>query len=165
MNLFLKFKDFINENNISTSSDEIYYYGSNTKFSSFENVNNKTYKEFDIASWFFTKDINYAKSYGEYLYTVKLHVKKTFDTRKKEYFNLLISYLKDNGFDDNSIDNEMDEKYHHDLPYWTFDDAYYAATANKCDSIFLHEELDREVISIAVFDKDLIEILSIVKDD
>lgn len=141
----------------------VYYHGSKTKFDMFDLHNNKTYKEFDLPTWFFTKDIDYAQVYGNYIYTVNLNIKKTFNTEIPKHYDMLIQYMKNSGMDNQEIDNYLDERMYNGLPYWTCDDAYYAAKQNGFDSIFLQEELDNEVISIGVFDKELIEILDIIK--
>lgn len=55
----------------------IWFHGSNNKFDIFDLINNKTYKEIDLPVWFFTKDLNYAKTYGKYIYEVKLNIYNT----------------------------------------------------------------------------------------
>lgn len=141
--------------------EDIYYHASNSKFQNFALINNKTYKEFDIPSWFFTKDIDYAKSYGRYLYSVKLNVKNTFDVSKKGHYDLFINGLKEFGYGKNKINEVLDEQFYNGLPYWTCDDAFYVAKANGFDSILIQEELDKEVLSVAVFDVENIEIIKV----
>ena len=66
-------KEYLNEN----YSNDIWYHGSNNKFNMFDLVNNKTYMEIDLPVWFFTKDLDYAKTYGKYIYKVKLNIHNT----------------------------------------------------------------------------------------
>lgn len=139
----------------------LYYHGSNYKFEKFELTNNKTYKEFDIPSWFFTKDIEYAKSYGNFLYTVKLNLKNIFDTSNPEHYKLFIKQLREFGNKKKDIEKILDEQFYDGIPYWTCEDAFYTAKSNGFDSILIQEELDREVLSIAVFDSDNIDVLKI----
>ena len=145
----------------SINSKEIWYHGSNNKFYEFTNKDNKTYQEIDIPSWFFTKDLEYAKSYGKYLYIVSLDIKNTFNTENKEHFNIFINQLKDWNYKVEEINDIIDTEFNNGLPYWTCNDAIYTAASNGFDSIFIQEELDKEVLSISVFDSSLIKILSI----
>lgn len=148
-----KFNEFLFNN--------IYYHGSNNKFNEFTLYNNKTYKEIDLPVWFFTKDLDYAKTYGKYVYEVNLNIKNTFDTTNKNHFKLFIDYLKQYKKTKKEIDEILDEKFYNDLPYWTCDDAYYAAISNDFDSILIEEELEGEVVSIGVFDTKNIKIIKI----
>ena len=43
----------------------------------------------------FDKDLNYAKTYGKYIYNVKLNIHNTFDTSNKNHFDLFIDYIYD----------------------------------------------------------------------
>ena len=147
------------------NSNEIYYHGSNNKFNEFELFNNKAYKEFDIPVWYFTKDLDYAKTYGKYIYEVKLKINKTFNTLISEHYDLFLNYLKQENVSDSEIDSIFDEQFYKDLPYWTCEDAYYCAKYNKFDSILIQEELDSEVHSIGVFDKENIEIVNVISDN
>lgn len=140
---------------------DIYYHGSNSRFNEFDLYNNKTYREFDLPVWFFTKDLNYAKTYGKFIYEVKLSIKNTFDTTNNKHFQLFINYLKENNMNNKQINDVLDEKFYRDLPYWTCEDAYYAAISNNFDSILIQEELSNEVISTGVFHKNLIKIINI----
>ena len=135
---------------------DIWYHGSNNKFDIFDLVDNKTYKEINLPVWFFTKDLNYAKTYGKFIYEVKL------DTSNKEHFNLFIDYLKQDGKSDDEIDTILDEQFFKELPYWTCDDSYYCAISNGFDSILIAEKLENDVESIGVFNKDNIKIVSII---
>lgn len=87
MNLNKYIRQIIKEELSKIGSSDVYYHGSNNKFDEFSLNNNKTYKEFDLPTWHFTKDVNYAKTYGKYLYTVNLNIKKTFNT---EYRRIII---------------------------------------------------------------------------
>lgn len=149
------FNQFVNE----SKNTNIWYHGSNSKFDAFDLVNNKTYREIDLPVWFFTKDLKYAKSYGKIIYKVKLNVHKTFDTSNKRHFNLFIKYLKTDGKTSEEIDEILDEQFFKELPYWTCEDAYYCAISNGFDSILIAEDLERDIESIGVFDKDNIEII------
>lgn len=142
--------------------EEIWYHGSNNKFDEFTNKNNKTYQEIDIPSWFFTKDLEYAKSYGKYLYQVTLDIKNTFNTENEDHFNLFINQLKEWNYSIDDINNIIDSEFYNGLPYWTCNDAIYTAASNGFDSIFVQEELDKEVLSISVFNSSLIKILKII---
>ena len=142
-------------------NNNIYYHGSNSKFEKFDLTNNKTYKEFDVPSWFFTKDIEYAKSYGKFLYTVKLNIKNTFDTSNPAHYKLFINQLKEWGNKKSDIERILDEQFYNGIPYWTCGDAFYTAKAHGFDSILIQEELEREVLSVAVFNTDDIEVVSI----
>ena len=104
--------------------NSVWYHGSNNKFDVFDLIDNKTYKEIDLPVWFFTKDLNYAKTYGKYIYKVKLGIHNTFDTSKKEHFDLFIKYLKQDGKTDVEIDTILDEQFYKGIPYWTCNDAY-----------------------------------------
>ena len=141
--------------------DNIYYHGSKTKFEKFDLINNKTYQEFDIPTWFFTKDIEYAKSYGQYLYIVKLNIDNTFDTSNQNDYKLFINFLKEQNTTKAQKEKILDEQFYNGLPYWTCEDAFYVAKYNKFDSILIQEELEREVLSVAVFDSSVIEIKKI----
>lgn len=148
-------REYLNENYLN----DIWYHGSNNKFDMFDLVNNKTYMEIDLPVWFFTKDLDYAKTYGKYIYKVKLNIHNTFDTSNKKHFNLFIGYLKNDGKTNEEIDEILDEQFYNELPYWTCDDAYYCAVSNGFDSILIAEELERDVESIGVFNKDNIQII------
>lgn len=74
-------------------SDDVWYHGSNNQFDVFDLTGNKTYREIDLPVWFFTKDPDYARTYGKYVYTVKLDIHNTFDTSNKDHFDLFIHYL------------------------------------------------------------------------
>lgn len=137
-----------------------YYHGTNNMFNEFSLHNNKMYKEIDIPVWFFTQDLNYAKTYGSLIYEVNLNIKNTFDTSKKEHLNIFIDYLKSEGKDEDDIDVLFDEQFYSGIPYWTCEDAFYCALQNKFDSILIAEELESEVDSIGVFDKDNIQIVN-----
>lgn len=139
----------------------MYYHGSNNRFDEFSLNNNKTYKEFDLPTWHFTKDINYAKTYGKWLYTVNLNINKTFNTEDKNHYKLYLNYLKEQGYTQDKIENILDEQFYNNLPYWTNEDAYYCALSNGFDSILIQEELVGEVLSIAVFDVNQIKMLNI----
>lgn len=143
------------------SNENIWFHGSNNKFESFELYDNKTYQEIDLPVWFFTKDLDYAKTYGKYIYKVKLNINNTFDTSNKEHFNLFIKYLHEDGKTDIEIDNILDEQFSRELPYWTCNDAYYCAVSNDFDSILIAEELETDVESIGIFDEGKIEIVKI----
>ena len=152
INSFKKFESVTNN---------IFYHGSNTIFDKFDLVNNKTYKEFDIPCWFFSKDIEYAKTYGKYIYVVNLNIDNTFDLSNRSHLKLFEDTVERLGDD---LDQIMDEQFYKDLPYWTCEDAYYSAVENNFDSILLHEDLASEILSIGVFDKSKINILEIKKD-
>lgn len=161
MNLNKYIRQIIKEELSKIGSGDVYYHGSNNKFDEFSLNNNKTYKEFDLPTWHFTKDVNYAKTYGKYLYTVNLNIKKTFNTEDKNHYNLYLKYLKEQGYNKDKIENILDEQFYNNLPYWTNEDAYYCALSNRFDSILIQEELVGEVLSIAVFDVNQIQILNI----
>jgi len=144
-------------------NDKKYYHGSKSLFKEFDMTNNKTYMEFDVPSWFFTEDIEYAKKYGNYLYTVNLDINNTFDTSNPKHFNMFINQLKEWGNNKNQVNKILDEQFYNGIPYWTCGDAFYVAKMNGFDSIFIQEELEREVLSIAVFDTDLIKIVDVKK--
>ena len=145
-------------------SNDIWYHGSNNKFDMFDLVNNKTYMEIDLPVWFFTKDLDYAKTYGKYIYKVKLNIHNTFDTSNKNHFDLFIDYLKNDDKTNEEINDILDEQFYKELPYWTCDDAYYCAISNGFDSILIAEELERDVESIGVFNKDNIKIIQFVNE-
>lgn len=139
----------------------VYYHGSNSKFEKFDQINNKTYQEFDVPSWFFTKNIEYAKSYGDFLYIVKLNIKNTFDTSNPKHYKIFIDQLKEWNNNESDIDNILDEQFYNGIPYWTCGDAFYTAKSHGFDSILIQEELASEILSVAVFNPDDIEILKI----
>jgi hypothetical protein len=128
-------------------------------FKNFGLNNNKMYKEYDLPTWYFTKDLNYAKSYGSVLYSVKLNINNTFDTSNKKHYDMFIAYLEEDGKTEDEISDILDEQFYKELPYWTCADAYYCAISNNFDSIVIAEELEKEVESIAVFDSSVIQIL------
>lgn len=162
MNLKKVIRQIIQEEILKESDDGIYYHGSNNKFNEFDLVNNKTYKEFDLPTWHFTKDINYAKRFGKYVYFVNLEIDKTFNTENADHYKLYLDFLREyNNFSEEKIEKILDEQFYNGLPYWTNEDAYYCARSNGFDSILLQEELEGEVLSIAVFDVDQIQILDI----
>lgn len=161
MDLKKYIRQIIKEELSKIDSGDVYYHGSNNRFDEFSLNNNKTYKEFDLPTWHFTKDVNYAKTYGKYLYTVNLNIQKTFNTEDKNHYKLYLNYLKEQGYSKNKIDNILDEQFYNNLPYWTNEDAYYCALSNGFDSILIQEELVGEVLSIAVFDVNQIKILNI----
>lgn len=151
----------IKEEFLKEDNNDLYYHGSNNRFNEFSLKNNTTYREIDLPTWHFTKDINYAKTYGKYLYTVNLDIKKTFNTENESHYNLYINYLKEQGYSNDKIENIIEEQFYRNLPYWTNEEAYYCAAINGFDSILIQEELEDEVLSIAVFDIDQIQILKI----
>ena len=140
-------------------SDDVWYHGSNNQFDVFDLTSNKTYQEIDLPVWFFTKDLDYARTYGKYIYTVKLDIHNTFDTSNKDHFDLFIRYLQEEGKSKSEIDEILDEQFYKGLPYWTCEDAYYCAVSNGFDSILIAEELEREIESIGVFNRNYITIL------
>lgn len=144
----------------SVVSNTVYYHCSNNKFEEFNLSNNKTYKEFDIASWFFTKNLDYAKRYGKYVYECQLNIKKTFDTHKQLHHNMFIKYLNEQ-YNKNEIENILDEQTYNNRPYWTCADAFYCAKTHNFDSIIIEEELEQSIESIAIFDLKDIKILKI----
>jgi hypothetical protein len=148
------------KNIIKESIDNIWYHGSNNKFNTFDLINNKMYKEIDLPVWFFTKNLSYAKTYGKYIYKVRLNVNNTFDTSINKHFNLFLNYLKEEGKNEIEIDTILDEQFYKELPYWTCEDAFYCAFSNGFDSILIAEELESDVESIGVFDKDKIQIIN-----
>lgn len=157
--MITKYNSFVNSL-LETNTSGIWYHGSNNKFEKFDLIDNKTYKEFDVPSWFFTKDIKYAKTFGKYLYSVKLHLTNTFVTTKPKHLKIFLNQLKEWDYSNDKINNILDEEFYNQLPYWTCGDAFYIAKMNGFDSIMIQEELESEVISIAVFDKDNIEIIN-----
>lgn len=144
-------------------SKDKYYHCSNSKFDEFDSSDNKTYKEFDIPSWFFTKDIEYAKTYGKYLYEVELNIGKCFDTLKPSHMKMLKDYMESEGQSKEQMDNVLDEQFFQGRPYWTCADAFYAAVSNGFNSILIQEELEKEVLSIAVFDTSQIKITNVIE--
>jgi hypothetical protein len=140
---------------------KIYYHGSNNKFENFENYDNKLWKEINLSVWFFTEDLEYAKTYGKYIYEVELAIHNTFNTEKKEHFDIFLKHLKENKFSKKDIEKILDEQFFNDLPYWTCDEAFYAAVTNNFDSIFIEEQLEKEVVSIGVFDNSKIKIIKV----
>lgn len=161
MDLKKYIRQIIKEELSKIGSGDVYYHGSNNRFDEFSLNNNKTYKEFDLPTWHFTKDINYAKTYGKWLYTVNLNINKTFNTEDKNHYKLYLNYLKEQGYTQDKIENILDEQFYNNLPYWTNEDAYYCALSNGFDSILIQEELVGEVLSIAVFDVNQIKMLNI----
>lgn len=139
----------------------IWYHGSNNRFDTFDNVNNRTYKEIDIPSWYFTKNKEYAKSYGKYLYTVKLLIKNTFDTSNPKHMKIFVAQLKEFGYDNEKINDILGNEFVNDLPYWTNNDSIYIAAANGFDSILVQEELETDVPAVSVFKNEKIQILNI----
>lgn len=146
---------------IYESLDNVWYHGSNNRFNEFENSNNRTYKEIDVPSWFFTKDLTYAKSYGKYIYTVKLLIQNIFDTNNQNHMGMFINQLKEWNYSSKKIDEILSDEFVDGLPYWTCNDAIYVAAMNKFDSIHVQEELERDVLAVSVFDNTKIKILSI----
>jgi hypothetical protein len=69
--------------------------------------------------------------------------------------------LKNDGKSSKEIDKILDEQFFKEIPYWTCEDAYYCAISNGFDSILIAEELDKDVESIGVFNKDNIQIIKI----
>jgi hypothetical protein len=150
------------ENYVTDVTGRIYYHGSNNKFEQFELVNNKGYKEFDLPVWYFTEDIEYAKPYGKYLYSVKLNVNNTLDISNSLHYKIFIDYIENEySNDEDKIDEILDEQFYNGLPYWTCVDIYYCAISNGFDSVLIQEGLEDEVLSIAVFNVDVIEIVDI----
>lgn len=149
---------FIRPYKIFEKDSELYFHCSNDKFEKFDMSDNKTYKEFDIPSWFFTQDLEYARRYGKYLYTVQLDLGKCFDTEDPKHMKMFKDYLKEQEIDPEPI---FDEQFFMGRPYWTCADAFYAARSNGFDSILIQEELEKEVLSVAVFSLDQIEIIDV----
>lgn len=141
--------------------EDIYYHCSDKKFDDFENIDNKMYQETDVPTWFFTKDLEYAKRFGKWLYSVKLNLERTFDLSDNKHKKLFMSALEAWDYSEAKIDNIFDEQFVGDLPYWTCSDAFYVASMNGFDSILVAEELEKEVLSVGVFDTSRIEILNI----
>ena len=156
--LQISFIKYITEELTST----LWYHGSNMAFENFTLHNNKLYREIDLPVWFFTQDIDYAKSYGRYLYEVKLNIHNTFNTRKKSHYHKFLQYLKDN-VTPNEQEVILDEQMFQELPYWTCQEVYYCAVSQGFDSILIAEELTREVDSIGVFDPKNITIKRIIE--
>ena len=147
--------DFINEN----ASTRLYYHGSEYEFDEFDLKNNKGYQEIDIPTWFFTENIDYAKTYGKYLYTVELTVSNTFDLSIPAHYDMFIDTLHFYSKTASEILDILDEQIYDDLPYWTCDDAFVTAITYEFDSILIQEELEGEVLSIGVFSVDDIKII------
>lgn len=145
----------------SLDNKDIWYHGSNNMHNEFSNIDNRTYKEIDVPSWFFTKDIEYAKSYGKYLYIVKLFIKKTFDTRNDKHMNIFINQLREWNYSNEKIDEILSDEFVNNLPYWTCNDAIYIAAMYGFDSIYIQEELNRDVLAVSVFDTNKIKILNV----
>ncbi len=141
--------------------NDVWYHGANDKFDVFNNINNRTYKEIDIPSWYFTKNIEYAKSYGKYLYTVKLTVSNVFDTSTSNHMNIFVNQLKEWNYSNEVISDILGDEFVNGLPYWTNNDAIYTAAANGFDSILVQEELDKDIPAISVFDNTKINILGV----
>lgn len=144
----------------STKENNIYYHGSKYKFDEFKMIDNKTYQDFDVPSWFFTENKEYAKTYGNYLYSVRLHVNNIFDLTEPEHYEIFMNQLKEWYNTEEEIDAVLDQ-FSHGLPYWTCGDAFYIAKMFNFDSILIQEELERDVESVAVFDVENIEIVSV----
>jgi hypothetical protein len=155
-----KIVNIINEE-IYNAKNEIYYHGSNNKFDEFGLNNNKAHREFDIPVWYFTKDLNYAKTYGKYIYSAKLNIRNTFNTEIDNHYDLFIEYLKEERKSDDEIEEILDVDFYKGLPYWTCQDAYYAAISNGFDSILIQEVLEGEILSIGVFNLNDIQIIKI----
>lgn len=139
---------------------KIYYHCSPNEFEAFDLNDNKGYKEYDIPMWFFTEDIAYAKTYGNILYTVRLDIDNTFDISNPDHHQMLIDYLEENGKDSEEIEEYLQETTIRDMIYWTCEEAFYCAISNGFDSVLIQEELESEVISIAVFNVEDIIIIS-----
>jgi len=137
----------------------VYYHGSDNIFDEFSLCNNKGYVENDIPTWFFTQNIDYAKKYGKYLYSVELDLKNTFDLENPNHYELFMQSLQYYYSDQDEIQNILDDQIFKGLPYWTCVDAFYAALGNGFDSIFIQEELESEILSIGVFSIDNIKII------
>ncbi len=140
-------------------NSNVWYHGSNSKFDNFDNIDNRTYREIDVPSWYFTKDIEYAKSYGKYLYVVELNIKKIFDTTNKSHFKIFLRGLNEWGYSAEKIEEILSDEFVNGLPYWTCNDAIYIAAMNGFDAISVEEELARSVLGVAVFDATKIKIL------
>jgi len=147
---------------IFESINNVWYHGSDNKFDAFENVNNRTYKEIDVPSWFFTKNKEYAKTYGKYLYIVKLTVTNTFDTTNQKHMDIFVNQLKEWDYSDEKINDILTDEFVNGLPYWTNNDAIYTAAANGFDSILVQEELVKDIAAISVFDNTKIHILKVI---
>lgn len=139
----------------------IYYHCSNNKFNEFDLHDNKTYKEFDIASWFFTQNLDYAKQFGKYVYECQLNIKKTFDTHRQSHYNMFMNYLHEQYKNQEQIETILDEQTYNNRPYWTCADAFYCAKNYNFDSLIIEEELEKSIESIAVFDTQNIKILKV----
>lgn len=152
----LKLKNILKE---ILEEKDVWYHGSDMDFKEFGLHNNKMYKEYDLPTWYFTKDLEYATSYGKILYLVKLNISNTFDMTNKKHYDMFIAYLEGDGKTEDEISEILDEQFFKELPYWTCADAYYCAISNNFDSIVIAEELEKDVESIAVFDSSVIQIL------
>ena len=139
--------------------NNIWYHSSDNLFDNFSLSNNKLYKEIDLPVWFFTKDLNYAKTYGKYLYKVQLNVNNTLDFSKKGIYEDFIKYLETEGLNAEEIESIEEEQFYDRIPYWTCENAFYYAIEKGYDSIFIEEELENSVISIGVFDLENIKII------
>lgn len=148
--------EFINEQ----VKSKVYYHGSDNIFDEFSLHNNKGYVENDIPTWFFIQDIEYARKYGKFLYTVELNLTNTFNLENPDHYILFIKSLEYYYGDDAAkIQDILEEEMCNGLPYWTCADAFYAALSNEFDSIIIQEELETEVLSIGVFSIDNISII------
>lgn len=89
MKIMKNYTEFITE---SHDKNDLYYHESFNKFDEFVPGEAESY---NIPTYHFTKDINYAKHYGDIIYVVKLNIgdSQIFDTRKKEHMDIFIESL------------------------------------------------------------------------
>ena len=119
--MITKFKDFLLENN---NNDIIAYHGSNNRFKKFD----------DNKPIFFVDNYNIAKTYGEFVYKVKLeinnpvvfdfHDKSTYLFNGKWYIPSELAIYMKNISDDLKNMYSIDDDLKDELEYHDFEDVY-----------------------------------------
>lgn len=156
-----------NVNEYHHNPDDLYYHGSNKKFDSF--IPSQDSVSYGVPTYHFTKDIRYARNYGDIIYVVKLNIgdRSIFDITKQEHKNIFLEtlYKYYNIQKDKDQIERISNDFENGLPNWTNDFAIYSAWKNQFQGIFLAEEKESfvPVVSIAIFNKHKIKIVDVKK--
>jgi hypothetical protein len=149
------------------SPDTLYYHGSNKIFDSF--IPSEASVSYGVPTYHFTKDIRYARNYGDIIYVVKLDIgdRQVMDTTKPEHKKIFLEtlYKYYNIQKDKNQIESISNDFENELPFWTNDFAIYSAWKNQFQGIFLSEEKDsfQPMVSIAIFNKHKIKIVKVEK--
>jgi len=139
---------------------KLWWHGSKKDFDAFdEPQRTSTHWEYNIPTWWFTEDKDYAMKYangpnGGWIYAVRLDLHNTLDLSIPEERAKFEEWLKarPSEYSKARINEIFEEQWGIELPYWTCDAALWYAAMEGYDSMYVDEELDESVTSVAVIE-------------